>query len=157
VFLSHGGRRDPFDSSQAPTFHPREVVAAITFISVEHTVSFIVHVHMLCLQDGSPPQDRRQWLTEMCPRCWMGRGCEAPISWPAHPHLAFFLLIFLLWGYLKTTVYDSTVDARELWLRIQQVTCRLHTESWNICECFHADLRRVSVIWKPHPASLARW
>jgi hypothetical protein len=63
--------------------------------------------------DDAPPhytRQVRQWLSEICPGRWIGRGCESPVSWPAPNSKP---LDFVLWGHLKTMVCASIVDTRE--------------------------------------------
>jgi hypothetical protein len=64
----------------------------------------------------------RRWLSGNYPGRSIGRGREAPVSWPARsPDLN--PLYFLLWGIklIKTKVCASAVETiEELWHQIQQ-------------------------------------
>lgn len=64
-------------------------------------------------QDGAPPhygRNVRQWLNEMYPNRWIGRG--GSIAWPARsPDIT--PLDFYLWGDIKTMVYEIQPQSLE--------------------------------------------
>ncbi len=64
-------------------------------------------------QDGAPPhygRNVRQWLNEMYPNRWIGRG--GPIAWPARsPDIT--PLDFYLWGDIKTIVYEIQPETQD--------------------------------------------
>lgn len=77
------------------------------------------------MQDGAPPHWSRMvrnWLNEMLPNKWMGRGTEedSNIKWPARsPDLT--PCDFFLWGFIKSRVYQTDpVNLNELKERIRQ-------------------------------------
>ncbi|XP_026681439.1 uncharacterized protein LOC103512048 [Diaphorina citri] len=73
---------------------------------------------VLFMHDGAPAHYRitvRQFLDEMFPRGWIGRG--GPHPWPARSP-EFNPLDFFLWGYVKSLVYRTPVPDRET-LRIR--------------------------------------
>lgn len=51
---------------------------------------------------------KREWLAEYCPGRWIGRGPEAPVSWPRRSP-DFILVDFYLCSSMKNAVYDETV------------------------------------------------
>jgi hypothetical protein len=75
-------------------------------------------LHMSFQHNGTPPHYRRevrQWLSENYPGRWTARICEAPISWPSRSP-DWNPPDFVLWMYLETKVYASTVVTIEgLW------------------------------------------
>lgn len=63
------------------------------------------------MHDGAPPhyvRVVRDWLNDNFPNRWIGRGIDAPISWPARsPDLN--PLDFSIWGYMKSRVYATEI------------------------------------------------
>lgn len=71
-----------------------------------------VRQNMYFMQDGAPAHFSRQvrnYLTEQFPERWIGRG--GPLIWPARSP-DFNPMDFCIWGYLKTIVYNSSINHR---------------------------------------------
>uniref|UniRef100_V5I843 Transposable element Tc3 transposase n=1 Tax=Anoplophora glabripennis TaxID=217634 RepID=V5I843_ANOGL len=70
---------------------------------------------MWYMHDGAPAHSTvvvRRWLNLNYPNRWIGRGNEAPISWPARsPDLT--PMDFFFWGHIKSIVYATPVDSVE--------------------------------------------
>ena len=75
---------------------------------------------MFFMQDGAPAHFSRivrDYLNNEFPNRWIGRGSQMP--WPARSP-DFNPLDFCVWGYMKSLVYEETINTREqLWQRIQ--------------------------------------
>ncbi|KAJ8959825.1 hypothetical protein NQ318_011558 [Aromia moschata] len=77
---------------------------------------------MYFMHDGAPPHFARivrEYLHEQFPGRWIGRGNDAPISWPPlSPDLN--PCDFFIWGDSKQKVYSVSIEKEEqLWSRIQ--------------------------------------
>lgn len=85
---------------------------------------------MLFMQDGAPPHWGKQvrlWLDQRFPGRWMGR--DSPnMPWPPRsPDLT--PCDFFMWGFIKSKVYDTSVqDIEELKLRIQRAFSQITGE-----------------------------
>lgn len=78
--------------------------------------------NMWFMHDGAPPHytlNVRNYLNQQYPNKWIGRGNDAPVTWPPRsPDLN--PLDYFLWGHLKVVVYGRPVNTEEeLWQRIQ--------------------------------------
>lgn len=67
------------------------------------------------MHDGAPPHfsmEVQQFLCNQYPRRSIGRGRNAPVSWPPRsPDLNS--LDFYFWGHLKSMVYATPVHSRQ--------------------------------------------
>ncbi|KAJ8945162.1 hypothetical protein NQ318_001627 [Aromia moschata] len=86
---------------------------------------------MYFMHDGAPPHFARivrEYLNEQFPGRWIGRGNDAPISWPPRsPDLN--PCDFFIWGDLKQKVYSVSIKNEEqLWNRIQNAVQELQNE-----------------------------
>lgn len=89
------------------------------------------------MQDGAPPHFAiivRQWLNEVFPGRWMGRGSPndpPPFRWPAYsPDLT--PCDFFLWGHIKSLVYRTQpASLNELQERIERAFAELPQEMIN--------------------------
>ena len=86
---------------------------------------------MWYMHDGAPAHSTQvvqQFLRERFPGRWIGRGVEAPISWPPRsPDLT--PLDFYLWGRVKSLVYSVQITSvDQLRLRIVDSFDQLRTE-----------------------------
>ncbi|KAJ8949642.1 hypothetical protein NQ318_010058 [Aromia moschata] len=86
---------------------------------------------MYFMHDGAPPHFARivrEYLNEQFPGRWIGRGNDAPISWPLRsPDLN--PCDFFIWGDLKQKVYSVSIENEEqLWNRIQNAVQELQNE-----------------------------
>lgn len=80
---------------------------------------------MWFMHDGAPPHfgvTVRSYLNQQYPNKWIGRGDDAPVSWPPRSP-DFNPLDYFLWGHLKSIVYKTPVrNEEQLWRRIQDAT-----------------------------------
>ncbi|KAJ8941821.1 hypothetical protein NQ318_006798 [Aromia moschata] len=86
---------------------------------------------MYFMHDGAPPHFARivrQYLNEQFPGRWIGRGNNAPISWPPRsPDLNPY--DFFIWDDLKQKVYSVSIENEEqLWNIIQNAVQELQNE-----------------------------
>ncbi|KAJ8934968.1 hypothetical protein NQ318_007175 [Aromia moschata] len=84
---------------------------------------------MYFMHDGVPPHfARKRILNEKFPGRFIGRGNDAPISWPPRsPDLN--PCDFFIWGDLKQKVYSVSIENEEqLWNRIQNAVQELQNE-----------------------------
>lgn len=84
-------------------------------------VNIAIRQNMWFLQDGAPPHysnEVREYLCRQYPGRWIGRGRDAPISWPPRsPGLT--PMDFCFWGFMKEKVYSVTIeDQQQLRVRI---------------------------------------
>lgn len=113
-----------------PVFFPNRLngAAYLHFLENElpeqlEIVNLHIRQNMWYLQDGAPPHyslQVRQCLSRRFPGRWIGRGADAPISWPARsPDLN--PIDFCFWGVMKDKVYSVPIESVEhLRQRIQQ-------------------------------------
>lgn len=95
---------------------------------LEH-VPLNLRQNMYFMQDGAPAHfsvQVRNYLNTIFPHRWIGRS--GPIPWPARsPDLN--PLDFCVWGYLKTIVYNETINDRDqLWERILNAADQVRNE-----------------------------
>ncbi|KAJ8937998.1 hypothetical protein NQ318_015495 [Aromia moschata] len=86
---------------------------------------------MYFMHDGAPPHFAwivREYLNEQFPGRWIGRGNDAPISWPPRaPDLNPYDIF--IWGDLKQKVYSVCIENEEqLWNSIQNAVQELQNE-----------------------------
>ncbi|KAJ8942199.1 hypothetical protein NQ318_021086 [Aromia moschata] len=86
---------------------------------------------MYFMHDGAPPHFARvvrEYLNEQFTGRWIGRGNDAPISWPpCSPDLN--PCDFFIWGDLKQRVYSVSIENEEqLWDIIQNAVQELQNE-----------------------------
>lgn len=99
---------------------------------------------MWYMHDGAPAHSThavQEFLCERFPERWIGRGVDAPISWPPRsPDLT--PLDFYLWGRIKSLVYCVEITSvDQLRLRIVDSFDQLRTEI-NVLSRVRFNLRR---------------
>ncbi|KAJ8950084.1 hypothetical protein NQ318_017809 [Aromia moschata] len=86
---------------------------------------------MYFIHDDAPPHFARivrEYLNEQFPGRWIGRGNDAPISWPPRSP-CLNPCDFSIWGDLKQKVYSVSFENEEqLWNRIQNAVQELQNE-----------------------------
>lgn len=86
-------------------------------------VDLYTRMRMYFQQDGAPPHfaiDVRNYLNEMYPQRWIGRG--GPIRWPARsPDLT--APDFYLWGFLKNAVYRERPTTKADMIERIRIAC----------------------------------
>lgn len=107
-----------------------------------------LRINMWYMHDGAPPHfsvNVRNYLNQVYPNKWIGRGNDAPVNWPPRsPDLT--PCDFFLWGHIKSVVYKTPVaNEAQLWQRIQHAINDLRGDGEILQRVMFNFLRRINL------------